>query len=196
MTKDINDWLPSIDTAARYVSNDFPDIEFEDVRSELVIFVLEKKQLTDPDQPGATTALQRFARNYAWDQRKQHLTLSSQYSYRPSDVRRILETLGNYRNWPNAKTPEDAKSMKGNDSIEMSADISRAFAKLRGPYQEIIAARFFKKQTFESGSADSKRLSRAIGALCDILNFYDREAYERRTVWSNAKAHAVLTNQY
>jgi hypothetical protein len=195
-TKDINDWLPLIDNVARFVSSDFPDVEFEDVRSDLVVFVLTKHQLYDPEQPGANTALNRQARTYAWDQRKQHLTLSVQYSYRPSDVRKILETLGNYRTWPNAQTPEDAKSRKGNDSIEMSADISRAFSKLRGPYQDVIRQRYFLKQTFENGSSESKRLSRAIGALCDILNFYDVEAYDRRQVLSNSQAQHRISSSY
>lgn len=194
--KNILDWTDLIEQTARFISSDFPDVEYDDVRSTLVLFVLEKKQLVDPDQPGAVTALQKAAKNYAWEQRKQHLSLSAQYSYRASDVRRILETFSNYRTWPNATTPEDAKSMKGNDSIEMSADISRAFSKLRGPYQDIIIARYRDKKTFESGSNDSKRFSRAIAALCDILNFYDVEAYDRRQVMSNAHSQAIISNHY
>lgn len=198
VTKDINEWLPKIDQVASFFSQDFPDVEYDDVRSDLIIFVLENKHLNDPEHGVVGTALRRRAQAYAWDQRREHLTLSVQYSYRPSDVRRLLETLGNYRTWPNAKTPEDAKSRRGNDSIEMSADVSRAFAKLRGPYQDVIRSRYFSGtgNTFETGSAESKRLSRAIAALCDILNFYSYETADRRVVMSNAQARSLLDNQW
>lgn len=187
-------WEARIRSVATRTAQGFPDIDVDDLSQDLLVFVLEKEgALEGRDEPLIRAVLNRAAHTFAWNQRKQHLQLTAQYAYRTDDVRRVLEKLASYSNWEKMPVPDDARSLKGNDSVEISSDVKMAFDKMtHRPYRDAIVSRYVKGEVPEKGSADSKRLSRAIACLTDILNYgYDSTDHEgpgARTAVNNATA--------
>jgi len=201
---DVMQYEQIVKNVARKVAADFPGhIEVEDMEMELYCFLLERSKYFDKEVASAIVykALTEQAKKVGWEQRKQHLVLTPQYTYRPSDVRRILETMFNYTTWPDARVPDDAKSIKGNDALEMSSDVAWAFSKMtHEPYKQAIAKRYRDGIQPENGSADSKRLSRAIQTLTEILNYYMKSAHEdgpgARKAITNARAAYNISAPY
>lgn len=196
----ISQWADSVKKTAVFVCRDFPDVEKEDLSQHLFMKLLENQQyLKSPDEQGATTLLIKWGRQYAWDQRKEHLMLTSQYSYRTSDVRHILETVFDRRDWNGMKVPEDAKSEFNDVFLEMSTDVKRAWESLGHTQKKIIFKRYALGEVPELGG-DRTRLSRAVGALTDKLNFYQRQPnrdYEAtRKVITNANARHRISNSW
>lgn len=192
-------WKDSINRTASFVCRDFPDVEKEDVRQELYVFVLKNQaKLKSPEYQGATTALTKAAKAYAWDQRKQHLQLSSQYSYRTSDIKAILESVFDARDWNSVSVPDDAKSEFNDVFLELNCDIKRAWESLGHSQKKIIFERYALGQSPED-AAGAKRLSRAIEKLTDTVNWYqkppDRDYTGTRKAITNANARYILGNQ-
>lgn len=195
-----NDWILEYRdyslSLGRKAQQEFYYLEADDISQDLMVFLLEKARLLRDKEPGyVKAAMREQSRRYSEDQRKQHLIISPQYAYRTSHVRKLLENL-NYRDkWIDAPVPDEAKSMKGHDGIEMSSDIAWAFSKMQhGSYKDAIITRYADGIVPENGSAESKKLSRAIILLCDILNSYSRPKPGRRAM-SNAKAQYILAVQ-
>lgn len=192
--EDYLQWEERIRSVASRTAQNFPDIDVEDLSQDLMMFVLEKEgALEGRDEPLIRAALNRAAHTFAWNQRKQHLQLTAQYAYRTDDVRKVLEKLSSYANWEKMPVPDDARSLKGNDSVEISSDVKMAFDKMtHKPYRDAIVSRYGKGVVPAQGSAESKRLSRAIACLTDILNYgydsTDRAGPGSRTAVNNATA--------
>lgn len=185
-------WGDTIKRTANFVARDFPDVEREDLRQELYLFVLAHPTLESPEKPGSTVVLAKAAKMYAWNQRKQHLQLTAQYSYRTSDVRAILETVFEPSAWEGVNVPEDAKSEFNDVFLEINCDVKRAWESLGYAMKQTIFKKYALGWEFERGSAESKRLSRAIERLTDNLNFYrkppDRDYVGSRKVITSANA--------
>lgn len=194
----IDGWQELCKRVARFTSYDFPDIDAEDVESQLYVFLTERKLWTmDPENEGYARALQKRANVFAWGERKEHLTLTSQYSYRTRDVQLLLETLFDYSLWEGAHVPEDAKSFENSttiDGIELTADVSRAFSLLSEDYRAILYSRYSLGIRPDRGSPEYKRLSRAKGKLVSILNSYPGNPRGRR-VMTNASANSIITRE-
>jgi DNA-directed RNA polymerase specialized sigma24 family protein len=194
-------WRETVAKTAAFVTRDFPDIEEEEVRQELWLFVCENhKKLQTPDKGGSVKALIRCANNFCWEQRKQQLHITSQYSYRTSDVRKILETVFDYSQWDRTKVPDDARSEFNDVFMEVAADVKASYDKLPTQYQQIIYVRYALGETLRT-SAERERLKRAIARLCDYLNYYrgkpvDHEYIGSRRVISNGAASATIRHQY
>lgn len=193
----IDGWQELCKRVSQWTSYDFPDVDAEEVESQLYVFLTERKLWTkDPESEGYARALQKRANVFAWGERKEHLILTSQYSYRVRDVSILLETLFDYRLWSDATVPDDAKSYENSaatDGIEMTADVSRAYDLLSDDYKQSIRSRYADNCRPDRGSPEYKRLSRAKSKLTSILNSYcGGSGRQSRRSLSNATANSII----
>lgn len=194
--KEVIAWGKLIDKVAHGTARDFPDSNIEDLQQALWVALLEAQQkghLITIDEQYAESALWYAAKTSAWSERKQHLTITPQYGYRTSDVRQLLENFFDREEWVGTWSPEDAESELGDVGLEMQTDLSRAWDRLKTPQKVTIYYHFGLKET-----VDSKKLSRAIARMADILNTYQPQRRPngpgRRTVISNAHANYLISN--
>lgn len=189
-------WGTVVRRAANFVCRDFPDVEKSDVLQHLYAFVLEEG-FTDPEESWIPKVLCRSGTIFAWDQRKEHLQLSCQYSYRTSDVRHILETVFEMQDWSNVRVPDDAKSEFNDVFMELNSDIKRAWESLGHAQKKVIFERYALGWEPET-AADKKRLWRAIVALTDSVNWYkrprSRDFVGTRRAITNAHARADISH--
>jgi DNA-directed RNA polymerase specialized sigma24 family protein len=194
------DWTTLIERAARFVAADFPGVEAEDLRQDLWVIVLEKG--LDPEHHGAASLLEKIAKHKAWEYRKDHLYDTSQYDYRQSDVRELLETTFQRDAWQGAWAPADAASEDRMQGFEMRADIKIAWEKLPESYKKVIFMRYALGDTLPNN--ERVRLTRAIDRLTEILNFYQTEPEEfvmlghpgTRRARNNATSAAYISKTY
>ncbi len=106
-------WVNPIKRTASFIARDFPDVEAEDLEQDLWVFVLERDWET-PEDKNMMLILRRYARSKAMEYLVQHRTTSVQYSYQTSEVRRILEQVFEYDNWPRRSVP-GYRADNGND---------------------------------------------------------------------------------
>jgi hypothetical protein len=193
-------WDEVIGQVSRSVSRDFPDVETEDLYQHLWEFILTDGGLI-PESANTTSLLYRIANRYSWQLRKEHLNLSPQYAYRTSDVRKILETQFEYVDWDTTFVPDDARSELGCDSVELSAEVSWGLMRLKRrneEYYDAILRRYGDFIVPHRTSNERRRLDRAIEALCDILNWYERPVSDpvgSRKVINNATANYRIRGQ-
>ena len=191
-------WEEIVSRTVRFVIKDFPDVEYDDLFQDVMAYVLQNSNLRNPDGEHVSTGLYKKATSYAWEYRKQSLYITSQYSYRTSDVKKILETLFDYREWTTSFLPDDAKSLSDDDRLVVNSDIKKAYDSLSDEYKQRIFTRYALKQ--EPGTPNEKRnLNRAIEKLTDYINFYqwgrEVEGPGGRRVISNATANYIIGNQ-
>ncbi len=174
MNCDEQTWGPLISRVAKWIGHDFPGCELEDLEQGLWVFFLEnRKEFTDPEEEGVFSALCRGCKQVAWNDRKEGMQTSVQYHYRPSDVRKLMETVFDTSQWCNAVVPEDAKSLKKGDAVEMSADLDWAIQKLTLEDRKLLFGVYALGEK-PNGPTESKRLTRAIDKTIKILNSYTR----------------------
>lgn len=190
-------WGDAIRRTANFVGSDFPDVSPEDLRQELYLFVLAHPTLESPDKPGSTKVLMKAARQYAWDQRREHLQLSAQYSYRTSDVRAILETVFDRSQWEGVAVPDDARSEFNDVFLEINVDVKRGWESLGYSQRRVIFQKYALGWQFDRGSAEAQRLARAVNKLTDAINFYqkqpDRDYVGSRKAITTANAHYKIS---
>lgn len=151
---------------SKRITWDFSTIDHEDIAQSLWEVVLIGQ--LPVDQPGLRSFLLRKGKALAWEIRMDQLKASAQYSYRTEDVRRLLEELeGSF-------VPKDAREGEKDAmaALEVRVDLVLAYKQLPPDYQEAIRLRYADLLIPESGSADQKRLSRAVKRLADIMNSY------------------------
>lgn len=189
-------WEDLVARTSKFVSKDFPEVEYEELFQDLMLFVLATPRLESPDNSGMPTALYRKAVAVCWEYRKQGLTLSAQYAYRTSDVKRILETLFDHSKWDGSYLPEDMQGEEVfDDKIVAHSDVRVAYDKLSKPLRKNLFLRYALQ---EEVSEDKIRY--ALERICDVLNFYrgDPTIYEgpgSRRVMSNAEARYTIDNE-
>lgn len=195
----IEGWQRLCQRIARFTSYDFPDVDAEDIEGELYVFLTERNLWDkDPETQGFAYALQRRANWHAWQERKEQLSRTSQYSYRTRDISIVLETMFDYSLWVDAFVPDDAKSNENSrdtDGIDLSVDLSWAYDRLSDEHKQAIFNRYVLHNHPEKGTAEYKRLSRAKTKMADILNNYwveDPEGPSTRKVRSNASMNAKI----
>lgn len=103
-----------IKEVASRVAHKVQMVEREDLTQELCIwFLLHKEEIKSVEEGGNPSyILYRACRKIAEEMRAKALKQSCQYFYRPSDVRRVLETVFDRINWDKTYVPKDAKSLK------------------------------------------------------------------------------------
>ena len=192
-------WEEAINRVARNTAKDFPDSNVEDLVQEIWVGLLEEIQ-KDPSlsiyDKYAESGLYFLAKSAAWRERKEHLTISTQYGYRTKDVRALLETFFDRESWGEAITPDDAASELNDVGLEMSSDLSRAWDILSYPHKVLIFKQFGLKE-----KQDSKKLSKAISRMADIINTYHYGLRKNpgpgaRRVITNSGARATIQNEY
>jgi len=192
-------WQEAIERVARNTAKDFPDSDVDDLVQEIWVGLLEEIQ-KDPSlsiyDKYAESGLYFLAKSAAWRERKEHLTISTQYGYRTKDVRALLETFFDRESWGEAITPDDAASELNDVGLEMSSDLSRAWDILSYPHRVLIFKQFGLKE-----KQDSKKLSKAISRMADIINTYHhglrkKEGPGARRVITSAHAQAVVQEDY
>lgn len=221
MPSTYEDLKDDIDRVAKSVARDYPDIEWEDLRQELVVFVLENgKSLKTREQGGSPRKiLNLVAQAYSKKLRVQHLILSPQYSYRPSDVQLILETA-----WTGVSSasyvPDDARDPLSNtftihddqggfrvldldpfhmpDAMEVASDVKRAFASIKKELQESLFKRYALNEVPDNASWERKRLNKAVNELTYRLNSYKGDVFDpqKRKKVSSAAARVRFSQNY
>lgn len=193
-------WEDIVAKTSRFVARDFPDVSSDDLFQDLMMYVLSNKNLRNPDGEHVASGLYKRCVKFAWEYRKQSLYLTSQYSYRTSDVRKILETLFDYRDWTHSFLPDDARSLSDDDRLVVNSDVKRAYETLSEIYQVSIFKRYALKQ-IPTATGDKERLRRAVERMADYLNFYksvtprSHEGPGSRRVISNATARYIIEGQ-
>lgn len=217
------DLSTDIDRVSRRVASDYPDIEWEDVRQELALFVLTNGKSIKLKEDGGNPRwlLTKVAQTYCKDQRTQHLTLSPQYAYTPGDVKKILEVAFDPELMTKAEIPDDAKSpLEGtvkvvvyrdennetlvqfrqafNDtiSLEMTSDVKAAWERLKEDHKVAIFKRYALGWIPERDSYERKKLTAAIKELTHKLNSYRGNGNIKRRAISNAGARAKISEVY
>lgn len=188
-----NEWADMVYMVARATVRDFPDCEVDDLTQDIwegLLVAQSKGAMSDPNGEHARSGLFYLAKTAAWKVRKEHLTLSVQYGYRTANVRDLLETFFDREEWVYANFPPDADSELNNVGMEMSADLSRAWDKLIMPHKVLIFQRFGLKE-----KVDSKKLSKAIARMAEILNTYqvkpDVYTGKRRVITNSASQYRI-----
>ena len=196
----VEELLPDIENIARVVASDYPDIDWRDVRQHLCLFVLEKKTAFKVEDSGwgAKKILKRVAQQFCKDERNQQNYLSAQYSYRPSDVTKILETAWSIAEITDTYVPEDAVSVKNDaDPLDLASDVRQAYESLPDDLRASIFSRYALGEVPLNASYERKKLNKAVKELTRILNTYrgSRLPFRRRVI-SNAKANALISKGY
>jgi hypothetical protein len=193
-----DEWFDIVSKTVRFVTKDFPDVEYDDLFQDVMAYVLGNRNLKNPDGAHVSTGLYKKAVKFAWEYRKQSLYITSQYSYRTSDVKKILETLFDYREWTTSFIPDDAKSLSEDDRLVVNSDIKKAFDSLSDEYKQTIYSRYALNILPESTNA-KRNLNRAIATLTDYINFYQwgrgTEGPGQRKPITNATANYIIGNQ-
>lgn len=164
---------PIVERVAHFTAFDFPTIDEEELAQGMWVFLLEHPDVLPTDEY-IHGILVRAAKYAAWDERKESLQTSAQYFYRKTDIRSLLETVFDREKWVDATVPKDAKSLKGSDGIEMSADVAWALSGLSQEDRRIIFTAYGLGDKPETKSPNSKRLVSAIDRLARRLNGYTR----------------------
>ncbi|MGI5245459.1 hypothetical protein [Dactylosporangium sp. CA-139066] len=197
--------LPVIESASRAVAREYPGVDSDDVYQSLCVWVLENASYLKTDEvAGCRYILYRAAHIIARKERTEALQSCVQYDYTPADVRKILETaFDDSETWLKAHVPADGASLKatGMDGIEVTLDIRAAVAELGEGDASAIFSRYADGIVPEAGSAERKRLDRAVHKLTELVNTYSVSQAEAlamrghpgsRRAMSNAAAQALI----
>lgn len=132
-----SEWLPLANSVAGEFARKFPATEREDIFGELSLRLVESgEEVHDrAEHPAALlkTWLRERALQYCQSARSQMLAYTTQYTYRPDDVRRMLDVwIESRENWEGASVvPVDARSKdpvhRSTDAVDVLSDVSRAF---------------------------------------------------------------------
>lgn len=196
----LEELLPEIETLSRVVASDYPDIDWRDIRQHLCEFILIKGEAFKIEGSGwgAKKILKKVADQYCKDERTQQNYLSAQYSYRPSDVMKILETAWDLVEIDKTYVPEDAVSIKSaSDPLDLAADVRQAYDSLNDDLRLSIFTRYALGVVPENASYERKKLNKAVKELTRILNGYrGKQLPTRRRVVSNSTATAIISKGY
>lgn len=204
MPSTFEDLKEMIDSVAKKVARDYPDVDWEDLRQQLVVFVLENGKSLKLRSEGGNPRkiLTLVAESYSKKLRVQHLTLTPQYAYRPSDVMLILETCFNPDMVQAGYVPDDARDPLSKtfnvfddeksfaikeqdyfhmaDAMEVSSDVKRAFLLLKVELQEALLLRYGLGQVPDNSSWQRKRLNKAVNELTYRLNTYRGDVFDKK----------------
>jgi DNA-directed RNA polymerase specialized sigma24 family protein len=214
------DLATDIDRVAKNVASDYPDIDWEDLRQELALFVVENgPSIKMYDEGGNPRRLLNLvAQSYSKKLRTQHMSLTPQYAYRPSDIKQILETA--FLDTPaTSYVPDDARSPLSKtfnlfdpnnnfsvaevdpfheaDAIEIASDVKACLLKLKPELRRAIFDRYVVGIIPDNSSYERKRLNKAVNELTRKLNWYrGGSTGNTRKAISNAGARVRLSESY
>lgn len=143
-----------IDNAAHRESG--ASIEFEDLRQELWVFYLEKKDMVEHDKQMASL-IGKTARSVARQERIDYMYFSGAFIYTPAMVRTLLADAV----WCEVEEAFD---------IEGRVDVTAALKKQSQRAQGLLYARFALGEKPEGDSDDRKVIDRAVDSITHELN--------------------------
>jgi DNA-directed RNA polymerase specialized sigma24 family protein len=198
MSNTFSELLPIVEQASRSVARDYPGVDADDIYQELCVFVLENERYLKPEETAGTRyILYRAAHIYARKERAAGLFASVQYDYRPSDVRAILETaFSEPEMWLDAQVPDDAVSRKtsGVDGLDVTLDVRNALRELSPVDHGAIFGRYADGVVPEAGSAERKRLDRAVHRLTEAVNTFTLDRTEAMAMRGHPGSRRVISN--
>lgn len=219
MSVTYEDLVKEIDIVAKTVARDYPDISWEDLRQDLVVFVLQNGKSLKPRSEGGNPKkiLQLVALKKAKDYRTEHMVLSPQYAYKPDDIKNILETAF-FLPDRSSYVPDDARSPLSKtfnlydpdgafqvehvdpfhfaDAMEVASDVKAAIKKLKPELKEALFKRYVLGEVPDNASWERKRLNNAVNELTRKLNWYRGFDPDSRKTTSNAGARARISEDY
>lgn len=169
-------WADLCGQVAAWVASDFPDVYKTDIEDDLVRVISENPRLReDPPEDenyNYISELRRIGTEYALGQRADDLFRTSQYTYRRTDLVRLLRALFSYEHWDDVQLPVDSRSFenRGVDRVEVMSDISRAYSRLDIIDRRILFRCYGLLEEYAGGSTERKAVDRATRHLAEELN--------------------------
>ncbi|MCP9207783.1 hypothetical protein [Streptomyces cucumeris] len=157
---------------ARRVADEYPGIDAEDIRQEILLHVVEKQGVYEgaayPDGQ-LRNNFRKIAISYAGRERYTYIYHSAEYVYTSSEVRQLFErAFFQPELWETAPTKEDGVSVSAGGVVVALWDLDRAYSTLPVLDAQVIAKRYERGEALSS--AETMRLSRAIDKIVRVLN--------------------------
>jgi len=160
------------DSVARKVAEEYPGIDAEDIRQEILLHVMEKKNVyesTDYPDGQLRKNFRQVAVSYAGRERYAYIYHSAEYVYTSSEIRQLFEkAFFQPELWETAPTKDDGVSVAAGGVVVALWDLDRAYSALPVLDAEVIAKRYERGEPLSS--AETMRLSRAIDKIVRTLN--------------------------
>jgi DNA-directed RNA polymerase specialized sigma24 family protein len=160
------------ESVAQRVAEEYPGIEAEDIRQEILLHVVEKKstyEATDYPDGQLRKNFRNVAISYAGKERYAYIYYSAEYVYTSPEVRQLFEkAFFQPEMWETAPTKDDGVSVASGGVVVALWDLDRAYSALPVLDAQVIAKRY--EQGEPLSSAETMRLSRAIDKIVRTLN--------------------------
>lgn len=160
-----------VDQIVRGICFNYPDVHREDIEPRLWEYINGYGSEVPAFGPGVSAVLRRLAQKAASKVRAGNLRVSSQYTYLVSDVYRLAETI--FDDSPGEGwCPQDAQTLERDAmaAVEVRMDLKRSLDKLDWEHRGAIIRRYRLGIVPERGTAEQRKLSRAIKALQEEMN--------------------------
>ncbi|WP_326827337.1 hypothetical protein [Streptomyces sp. NBC_01751] len=160
------------DSVARKVADEYPGIDADDIRQEILLHVTEKRSTYESkDYPDGQ--LRKNFRNagiaYAGRERYTFIYHSAEYVYTSSEIRQLFDkAFFQPELWEKAPVKEDGVSIASGGIVVALWDLDRAYSSLPALDAAVIAKRYEQGETLSQ--AETMRLSRAIDRITRMLN--------------------------
>lgn len=160
------------DSVAKKVAFEYPGIDADDIRQEILLHVAEKKttyESTDYADGQLRRNFRNIAISYAGRERYAYIYHSAEYVYTSSEVRQLFErAFFQPEMWEKAPTKDDDVSVTAGGVVVALWDLDRAYGLLSTLDSQVIAKRYALGETLTS--AETMRLSRAVDKIVRTLN--------------------------
>jgi hypothetical protein len=160
------------ESVARKVAEEYPGIEADDIRQEILLHVMEKKttyEATDYPDGQLRRNFRQVAISYAGRERYAYIYQSSEYVYTSPEIRQLFEkAFFQPELWEKPPTKDDGVSVAAGGIVVALWDLDRAYSLLPVLDAEVIAKRYERGEALSS--AETMRLSRAIDKIVRTLN--------------------------
>lgn len=159
-------------SVARKIAYEYPGIDAEDIRQEILLHVMEKKttyETADYPDGQLRANFRKTAVSYAGRERYAYIYHSAEYVYTSPEVRQLFErAFFQPEMWEKAPTKDVGVSVAAGGVVVALWDLDRAYGLLPVLDSQVIAKRYELGETLTS--AETMRLSRAIDKIVRTLN--------------------------
>jgi DNA-directed RNA polymerase specialized sigma24 family protein len=160
------------ESVAKKIGDEYPGIDAEDIRQEILLHVLEKKstyESTDYPDGQLRKNFRKIGISYAGRERYAFIYHSAEYVYTSPEVRQLFENaFFQPEMWEKAPTKDDGISVTSGGAVVALWDLDRAYGNLPALDSAVIAKRYAEGESLTS--AETMRLSRAIDKVTRFLN--------------------------
>lgn len=160
------------ESVAQRVAEEYPGIDAEDIRQEILLHVVEKRstyESTDYPDGQLRKNFRNVAVSYAGRERYAYIYHSAEYVYTSSEVRQLFErSFFQPEMWEKAPVQDDGVSVASGGVVVALWDLDRAYSALPTLDAAVIAKRYEQGESLSS--AETMRLSRAIDKITRSLN--------------------------